>query len=156
MSEVDRSLDQKIADVGKGSERANWRRSILARAWDRPATDDASTPCRFAMRLPVRVPSRLMNLSSDFDRRVVLFARNATLPPCSAPGLERRMPGRASRANSLDMQGTDGSITDLERCGIPRAATAGCGGRPISTGEAAAILAEFAIIGTDRAAPDSA
>ena len=90
------------------------------RAWDRPATADASTPCRTATSFPVRVPSRLMNLNSDFDQRVVLFARDAAWSPSSAPGLERRMLGRASRANSLGVQGTKGSITD----------SAGCGPRP--------------------------
>jgi hypothetical protein len=40
--------------------------------------------------------------------------------------------------------------------GFAGAATAGYAGRPISTGSAAAVLAEFAIIGTDRAALDPA
>jgi hypothetical protein len=63
---------------------------------------------------------------------------------------------RASRSNSLGVQGNNGSITDL----------AGCGSRPGGTGRlrrtphfhrgTAAILAEFAIIGTDRVAVDSA
>jgi hypothetical protein len=98
-----------------------------------------------------------MNLSSDFDQRVVLFARDAAWSPCSAPGVERRMLGRASRANSMGEQGTNGRSRTWPVAAVARAATAGCGGRLISTGGAAAILAEFAaIIGTDRAALDSA
>ena len=140
----------------KGSERADWRRSILARAWDRPATGDASTPCRSASSFPDRVLSRLMNLSSDFDQRVVLIARDAAWSPSSAPGVERWMLDRARRSTVIACRAPTGRSPTRPVAGLARAATAGGSGRHISTGGAAAIQAEFAIIGTDRVALDSA
>jgi len=115
---ADRCIGRPVSarsNVSEGSERAHWRRSILTRAWDRPATGDDSTPCRSATSFPVRVPSRLMNLNCHFDQRVVLFARDASWSPSSAPGVERRMLDRSSRANSKGGQGTNGTITDSAR-----------------------------------------
>jgi hypothetical protein len=156
VSEVDRSLDQTIADVGKGSERADRQGSILVRAWYWLETDDASTPCRSATSFPVRAPSRLMNLNSDFDRG-----------GCSLPAMPRGLPpqrrassGGCSAGQAVQtvwragQQRVDHGLGRLRESA--RAAPAGCAGRLISTGGAAAILAEFAIIGTDRAGLDPA
>lgn len=53
----------------------------------------------------VDVSSRSMNLNSDFERRVVLFARDAVWTPSPRPGVERRMlervGGEVARATSI-------------------------------------------------------